>query len=181
VVKVHSHLYVGADADYTKLVARMPSGWSVVRPCKFGSGGHKDILGYSTQAAPKGPHYLWAKFPGTASHLALNLVDLADHNYIAPEMIDKALEFIHDRIEHHDNVLIACNHGRSRAPTIAMMYLRMIGDLPSGFMQSERIFHAIYPDYDPAQGIRQFARSNWSRLRQHDPTNPVADSGTTSA
>jgi hypothetical protein len=159
--EVYQRLYVGGDPDYAKIAHR--PGWSVLRCCKYGQGGHQDILGYTTLAAPKGPHYLWAV--KGKNHMALNLLDLDDPNYIDPSMIQEGLNFIQQRLAIGDKVLVCCNKGHSRGPSTALMFLRMIGDMRSGFAQSERVFHTLYPYYDPGMGIRQFARSYWGELK----------------
>jgi hypothetical protein len=76
-------------------------------------------------------------------------------------MVDSALEFIKERLEAKDNVAVCCNAGRSRAPSIALLYLRSAGEMPYSFVWAEKIYRVLYPEYDPAVGIRQFARMNW--------------------
>jgi hypothetical protein len=157
VEEVLPRLWVGGDADYDKVKDR--ENWAFVRCCKYGSGGHQQTLGYHTPAAPKGPNYLWVN---KGQRLALNMIDLDDPNFHDPEMIDKALEFIKSKLADGKIVLVSCNKGHSRAPTIALMYMRAIGEMPYNFVQSERFFRVLYPDYEPAQGVRQFARSHWA-------------------
>lgn len=163
--EVYDKLYVGSDYDYAMIAAK--PGWSCLRCCKYGIGGHQDILGYTTLAAPKGPHYLWAqsKRKGGDHLLALNMLDLDDPNFFDPGMIGLGLQYITDRIASGEKVLVACNKGKSRAPSMALMYLRSIGELPHHFIKAEDMFHTIYPEYEPGIGIRQFARSNWHELR----------------
>jgi hypothetical protein len=96
--------------------------------------------------------------------MALNLLDLDDPNFIPTEMIRKGLQFVHERLQAGDKVLIACNQGHSRGPTVALMYLRSIGEMPYHFIGAERVFRTLYPPYSPAQGIRQYARSHWDSL-----------------
>lgn len=158
--EIISKLYVGGDKDYEKLAGK--DGWSFLRCCKEGPGGHRSTLGYTTLGAPKGKEYLVAR---RGKRLALNLIDLDDPNYISPEMINKGLDFIDERLKAGDKVLVACNQGHSRGPTVAMMYLRRIDELPDNFHSAEKIFRTLYPAYDPGQGMRQFARSYWRSLK----------------
>src|ERR1039458_10384189 len=67
-------VYVGDDLDYEKIAHR--EGWSALRCAKYGPGGHKEILGYTSPGAPKGPNYLWAT--KGKNLMALNLLDLTD-------------------------------------------------------------------------------------------------------
>lgn len=157
--QVFDNLYVGGDQDFDKL--HLVKGWSFLRCCKFGPGSHKEILGYDTQAAPEGKNKFTVR---KGNVLALNMLDLDDPNYVDPGMIQSGLDFIKQRLDAGDKVLIACNHGVSRGPTVALMFLRTLGDFPYGFMQSERIFRGIYHQYDPGIGINQFARQHWASL-----------------
>ena len=159
---VYTRLWVGDDADYLRIAHK--EDWSVLRCCKYGPGGHQQILGYHTPAAPKGPNYLIARPRGNTRHLALNMLDLDDPHFFDPKMIKTGLDFIQEQLDKGQKVLVACNKGHSRGPTMAFMFLRMIGDLWAGFIQSENVFKTLYPAYSPGIGMRQFARSHWNTL-----------------
>lgn len=152
-------LFVGSDKDYEKLQDR--DGWSWVRCCKEGIGGHRQTLGYSTQGAPQGKNYLSVR---KGHLLALNFIDPHDPAYISTELIQKGLDFISERIAAGDKVLVACNQGHSRGPTMALLYLRSIGEMPHSFGVSERIFSTLCPQYSPNQGMRTKARQLWAQL-----------------
>ena len=158
-MEVYSNLFVGDDTAYEKLKDK--SGWSFLRCCKEGPGGHRQLLGYTTLGAPKGPNYLWVK---RGKVLALNLLDLDDPSFIDEGMVNKGLDFIDERLKAGDKVLVACNQGRSRGPTMAMMYLRRIHDLPDRFRLAFKIFKGIYHKYDPGQAMEQYAKSHWDSL-----------------
>lgn len=154
--EIINRLYVGGDSDYERLKGK--SGWSFLRCCKEGPGGHRETLGYSTHAAPKGPNYLAVE---KGDRMALNFLDPTDPNLIPEKMVATGLEYVHKRLTAGDKVLVACNMGHSRGPTTAMLYLRSIGDLRGNFHSSERVFRTLYPKYDPGLGVRQFARHHW--------------------
>jgi hypothetical protein len=156
--QISPSVYVGSDEDYEKV--KDDKEWATLRCCKFGPGGHKEMLGYDTQAAPEGPNKYWTK---RGRKMALNLLDLDDPNFVPEEAIQQGLDFIRDHVD-SQKVLIACNAGVSRGPTMGLMWLRTIGRMPYGFMQSERQYRNLYRDYDPSLGIEQFARSHWSSL-----------------
>lgn len=158
--EVLPRLYVGGDQDFLRLARR--EGFSFLRCCKYGPGGHQQTLGYHTLAAPKGPNYLWVK---RGNLMALNLIDLDDPTYISEEMINTGLKFIADRMTVGDRVLVACNRGHSRGPTTALMYMASIGELPLQWHGAFKIFKTLYPKYDPAQGIEQFAKHFLRDLR----------------
>lgn len=155
--QVYDKLYVGGDTDYDKL--KDVKGWSWLRCCKYGLGGHQQTLGYHSMGAPKGPDYLAVR---RGNLMALNFIDAHDPNLIPKAMIDKGLAFIGERLAAGDKVLVACNAGHSRGPTTAMLYLRSIGELPYHFITSENIYRTLYKNYDPGIGVRQFARTHWS-------------------
>jgi hypothetical protein len=132
---------------------------------------HRDLLGYKGLAAPKDhPEYLWAR---RGKRLYLNLIDSPEPKYVNPAMIDFTLRFIAERLaaltpESPEQVLIHCNQGRSRAPTIAMLHLAP--QLPENFEEAEAAFREIYPDYEPSEGMRGFARIHWRRIRNRNAT-----------
>ena len=159
---IYTRLYVGGDGDYQRLAGK--DGWSFLRCCKYGEGGHQQVLGYTTLAAPKGPHYLWVKAKGGDHLLALNILDLDDPNFFDPQMIVTGLRFVKERLDAGDKVLIACNKGHSRGPTMALMFLRWIGEMPYHYVKAETIFRALYPQYDPGIGMRQYSREHWNDL-----------------
>lgn len=160
-MEVYPNLFVGGDETYEKVKGK--EGWSFVRACKFGPDGHKDILGYRTQGAPKGKDYYSTR---KGKILALNLIDSDDPNFIPEQVINDALNFIQERLQAGDKVLVACNQGRSRGPTIAMLYLDKIKDLPEHYHQGFKIFKGIYHKYDPGLGIEHFAKTHWASLRK---------------
>jgi len=155
-MEIHSKVHVGGDTDYGRVKGR--AGWSWLRCCKYGVDGHQKLLGYHTLAAPDGKSKYWVR---KGNLLALNLLDLDDPNFISKDMIDVALLFIKERLEAGDNLAICCNGGRSRGPSIALLYLRSIGEMPHSFVWAEKIFRVLYPAYDPSAGIRQYVRMHW--------------------
>ena len=161
--EVYKGLYVGDDDDY--LATKDKSDWAIVRAAKDGPGGHRDTLGYHTQGAPKGPDYLFTKKKNV---LALNLIDVDDPSFIKDELIDEALKFIKDERAKDKKVLIACNAGVSRSPSIALLYLYTEGKLPTPYSQAMRTFRKLYPKYDPSAGIHIFTRRKISQLRAHN-------------
>lgn len=154
--EIIDRLYVGGDREYERVQGN--AGWSFLRCCKEGLGGHRQLLGYHTLAAPKGANYLWYR---KGNILALNVLDLDDPSFISKDMIDQGIAFVQERLDAGDKVLIACNQGHSRGPTITLLYLRTIGEMPHNFIKAERIFRTLYPKYDPGSGMRGFARSHW--------------------
>jgi hypothetical protein len=162
-IEVQSNLFVGSQDD--EAAVRGQSGWFVVHACKEPY--HRQALGYSGRGAPKDhPEYLLARRPGC---LILNLVDVSDVNFIAPEIIDAALMDIHQNIT-SSKILVHCNQGMSRSPAIAFLYLVKHSDIFSGqdHITSVQRFQTIYPHYAPAQGMADYVRANWLKYSSRE-------------
>lgn len=159
-LEVHPGLFVGDEADERRI--RGEPDWFFVHACKEPY--HRQALGYTGRAASKDHlEYLIARRDG---HLILNLVDVADVNYIAAEIIDAALETIHAQLN-SSKVLLHCNQGQSRSPSIALLYLSRHTSIFSGMAIDEAIaaFRIIYPPYLPAQGMADYVRLNWAKYQ----------------
>lgn len=152
-------VYIGDDTDYEKI--KDNPDWKSCRMCKFGPGGHKETLGYTSNAAPKGKNYLSVE---AKNRIAINIIDMDDPGFIPFECIKLALDYAKKQLNAGFKVLIACNSGHSRGPTTGLMFLRAVGDLPYHFVKSEHIYKTIYRKYDPGMGMRQIARSHWAQL-----------------
>jgi hypothetical protein len=159
-MEVYPNLFVGDDTAYERLKDR--DGWFSVRCCKFGPGGHKDTLGYATQGAPPGKDYF---FVYKQNRLALNLLDSDDPNFIPDKIIQEALKCIGEQLSKGKKVLVACNQGMSRGPTVAMIYMRSIGDLPPRFREAYKIFKGIYDKYSPGLGMEHKAKEFFGEMK----------------
>jgi hypothetical protein len=154
--EVHHNLFVGSQDDEVSI--RGQGAWFIVHACKEPY--HRQALGYTGRAASKDhPEYLIARRPG---RLILNLVDAADVNYIPAQIIDAALGDIHQNIA-SSKVLVHCNQGMSRSPTIVFLYLLKFTDVfrRQDHDEDVRDFLKIYPPYAPAQGMADYVRLNW--------------------
>jgi hypothetical protein len=157
-IEVYKSLFVGGQ-DHEASVRGKP-GWFIIHACKDPY--HRDALGYTGRAVSRDhPEYLIARRPG---RLILNLVDVADVNYISPEIIDPALDTIHQHIA-SNKVLVHCNQGMSRSPTIAFLYLLKFTDvlLRQNVESDLQVFQKLYPPYAPAKGMSDYARINWRK------------------
>jgi predicted protein tyrosine phosphatase len=157
-IEIYPNLFVGNADDY-ELQVKGQTDWAVVHACKEPY--HRRELGYTSRGAPKNhPEYLIAR---RGNRLILNLVDANDPNYIPKEIIDAALDFIKDGLGKSQKVLVHCNQGESRSPSIGMLYLATNTEkLPKEFTEAEQSFRQIYPMYNPSEGMRGFLIRNWS-------------------
>lgn len=157
-IEIFGNLFVGNQDDYEFSVKRQ-EGWAVVHACKEPY--HRQALVYKTRGAPKThPEYLVAR---RGDRLILNLVDADNPAYIPKEIIDAALAFIHEQLASQARVLVHCNQGGSRSPSIGLLYLVKHTDkLPrTSFSEAEEDFRELYPMYNPAGGMRGFMMQHW--------------------
>lgn len=157
-IEVYPNLYVGNEDDEAKV--RFEQGWFIIHACKEPY--HREELGYAGRGAPVDhPEYLMAY---RDCRLILNLVDVFEVEYIRREIVDAALAAIRDNIGAM-RVLIHCNRGQSRSPTLALLYLLQSTDV---FDDCENIaevcaaFRGIYPPYFPARGMADYVRRYWA-------------------
>jgi len=156
--EIYTGLYVGNEHDYEYNV-RGRDNWRVVHACKEPY--HRKLLGYKTRGAPKNhPEYLMAT---RGNRLYLNLVDANDPSYIKKTIIDKALNFINEGLASGKKVLVHCNRGESRSPSIGLLYLAVYTDslTVESFNEAEKSFKQIYPYYNPGNGMRRFIINHW--------------------
>jgi hypothetical protein len=160
-IEIHPGLFVGSEGDYERQVRR-DTGWRVVHACKEPY--HRQALGYSGRAVAKThPEYLIAR---RGDRLILNLIDADEPAYVPKAIMDAAIAFLDETLRSGRRVLVHCNQGQSRAPSIGLLYLAAHTDrLPGEFPAAEVAFRVIYPGYNPAPGIRGFLRVHWATYR----------------
>ena len=151
-------LFVGDEKDDDKGAEK---GMAILCCCKDGIHSHRQMLGYTSLAAPKGKDYYFVE---RGKRMALNLIDVDDPNFIPEEVINAGLEFIDKHLEDGQRVLVHCNQGHSRGPTIGLLFLRKVGEMPYGFRGAEKVFRSMYPKYDPGEGMRHYARAHWNKV-----------------
>ena len=169
--QISSKLWVGSDADFAQL-DQYGTEWAIVHAAKTW---HKTVCGYTTNAAPKDAEYYVAL---RGKRLALNLIDAPDPKFVPKELVDTALAFITANLaglEGAEQLLIHCNQGHSRAPTLGMLYIA--STLPEDFEAAEVEYRKLCPDYAPGNGMREFARANWAayRGRNSETSDPDLD------
>ncbi len=100
------------------------------------------------------------------SRLSLNWVDGGSHLYdwSGPETFIRVLDFI-DKWVKEKKVLVHCDKGQSRAPTIGLLYLaKRLKRIPNESFSSARDeFAKIYPNYLPG-GIGDYVKEKWKEI-----------------
>lgn len=113
--------------------------------------------------------YRIVKSKDSMYELYLNMID---HPTSMPAkfcdpMFEAALEFVQDKVERGCRVLVHCNQGHSRAPSIALVYLAVNGTIPNGsYRIAAEAFEKIYPLYRPGGGIAKYMRKHWDKLME---------------
>jgi len=154
--EVITGLFVGNQKDVENYVFAGP--WAFCLAAK--EPWHRAHLLYTGRACAKDhPEYLWAV---TEDKIILNLVDAPKAEFFDKKIIDAALEFIEKQLLLQKRVVIACNQGESRSPSIALLFLIKEGVISGEtFEDCEAEFMKLYPDYNPNDGIRGFCKLNW--------------------
>lgn len=158
-IEIHPRLFIGSEVDYETTV-RHQDGWRVVHACKEPY--HRQLLGYRGRGAPKEhPEYLVAQ---RGPRLFLNLVDADDPAYIPSQIVDACLSFVDQALKADERVLIHCNQGESRSPSLGLLCLAVYTDALSrtAFGEAEVAFRRLYPPYNPKGGMRGFLLNHWA-------------------
>jgi len=154
--QVQDRLYVGDDSD---CLPRNKE-WTVVHACKHPC--HQDAVGYTRSLGSSHPHYLSYR---EGDDLYLNMID-PDRPMFMPEMFEDFFAFSIPRWEDGDRLLIHCNQGRSRSPSLGLLLIAAKSEEVPGesFAVARRQFEEMYPPYRPSRGIESYLQSNWDGL-----------------
>jgi hypothetical protein len=158
-IEVYPNLFVGSEPDF-RAISRQEN-WAIVHACKEPY--HRQALGYSGRGAPKEhPEYLVAR---RGNRLCLNIVDADNPAFFAREMIDQALDFMQEALSGGQRVLVHCNQGESRSPSLALLLMASrLNALPSESLEAAEIkFLELYPAYRPGSGIRGHLQQFWQQ------------------
>lgn len=133
---------------------------AVVHACKDPC--HRQALGYQKSLGPAHPNYLGYE---QNLHLYLNIVDPSTPLF-TPESFKIFLEFT-DRHITDRPVVIHCNQGLSRAPSLALLYMaKRLQLLPNtNYAAARSAFEEQFP-YSPGKGIESFLSAHWASLEE---------------
>ena len=138
--------------------------WAVVHACKHPC--HQRAVGYRGSLPESHPNHLFLE---DSHNLYLNVVDRPDPVFEASLFL-AFLAFCRRHWDAERALLIHCNRGRSRAPSLAILFLaknlHVIDD--SSFDQAELEFIDRYAAYSPATGIQSYLRREWKNLSLPD-------------
>ncbi len=154
--EIHGNLFVGSLIDYERNQYNLD--FNFVQACKEPC--HRKALGYSGRSADSNhPEYLTAY---RDRRIILNMIDPPTAKYFENIQFEKSLLFIEENLKDGKKVLIHCNQGISRSPSIGLLYLAVKGFIKNESYNEAKVdFIKIYPKYEPS-GIKEFLELNWS-------------------
>ncbi len=160
VIELTKEIYIGDNAScfYDE-----KDEWAVIHACKDPC--HKYSVGYKGNLLSNHPNYLIKE---VGNHLYLNMVDMNTPlmaKFTDP-IIKLALIFIKSSIDNKKKVLIHCNLGLSRSPSLALVYLAKISKIinNASYDLAKFDFIKLYPAYSPGLGIDSYLRRYWEEL-----------------
>ena len=132
---------------------------AVVHACKDPC--HRHSVGYTTRTIARGhPNYLFLE---RDHHLYLNLIDPEQPLFMMTSF-DAFLRFV-DREIVDRPVLIHCNQGESRAPSLTLLYMaKRLGSLPNDSYESAATAFRVQFRYSPSRGIQIWLTNNWEKI-----------------
>lgn len=150
-------LYFGDGASCTIENARK---YAIVHACKDPC--HRRAVGYSEKSLNKHhPNYLACE---KDNQLFLNLVD-PPIPLFQLESFKIFLNFTARVKEEGRPLLIHCNQGQSRAPSLAILCMaKCLGQFPNeSYAAARSAFEERFP-YNPGKGIEKFLTDHWDKL-----------------
>ena len=156
--EVYTKLFIGDDNDC--MACSTDPGFSIVHACQSC---HQRALNYKVSLPSTHPNHLIYEY---GAHLYLNMLDTPyelDSEFTHP-VFKRAMEFIHHEIK-TKKLLVHCNFGYSRSPSLGLVYLAINGLIPNKSLEEAlNEYVKLYPKYAPGRGIRLYMKNNWDFL-----------------
>lgn len=159
-IEVYDNIFIGTDKHCTY---QQVEDLAIIHACKHPC--HVHIVGYEGNLSKNHPNYLIAK---SDRHLVLNMVDMERefHPTFTHPIMKASMTFIEKHINDR-RILIHCNQGQSRSPSIALIYLAREGVIDNSTIQNAaQEFKQLYPPYKPGNGIAKYITRHWKYLME---------------
>lgn len=155
-IKVKENIFVGNLNDCLEA-----KDFSIVHCCKNPC--HLRAVGYTGNLDKSHQNYLVYE---DKRNLFLNLVDAPFP--LSPKfghpMFAAAFRFIDNYLKKGE-VLLHCNQGHSRGPSLALAYMAMKDLIDNeSYEAATADFKKVYPTYEPGKGIAHYLENNWSAV-----------------
>ena len=97
--------------------------------------------------------------------LFLNIIDPPVPLFM-PQLFTSFLSFATKHWGEGKRLLIHCNQGESRAPSLALLFLSKSLSVinKTSYQSARKDFEIIYPQYKPGQGIEIYFIKNWDTI-----------------
>jgi hypothetical protein len=156
-VEVHPRLWVASQSGCIRIELE---GRAYVHACKVPC--HSRAVGYRGTLPVTHPEYLSQH---VGNHLYLNMID-PPQPLFRRESFAAFREFAAPQWAAGNTLVIHCNQGESRAPSLALLLLaKDIRAIAGGSYEAAVAeFTKLYPSYRPGRGIATFLNRNWSSL-----------------
>lgn len=154
--EVHDRVFVANALACT----RGNSGLAVVHACK--SPCHQSVIGYNGNLSKTHSNYLVLE---QTYDLFLNIIDPPVPLFM-PELFTSFLSFAIKHWRAGKKLLVHCNQGESRAPSLALLFLAKGLSVinSSSYQAARKEFEIFYPQYKPGKGIEAYFTQNWNAL-----------------
>lgn len=117
-------------------------------------------VGYQGSLSRSHPNYLSLR---REQDLFLNIIDPPKPLFM-PASFHTFLEFADCQWSQGGKLLIHCNQGESRAPSLALLFLakRRFALDDRSYATARDQFTRLFPKYRPGPGIQEFLSANWA-------------------
>lgn len=149
---LNTNLYLGSKNDYYLIESEIEdkSDWVFVHCCRSF---YKNLKQKDTKVIiiNKDLYIDWENLPDTSSFEISDFI-------LAMDFLDKYIKT--------NKILIHCDWGQSRSPTLVLVYLaKRLKLIPNTFIGALEQFVKIYPDYHLPSGISKFVKLNWNEIK----------------
>jgi predicted protein tyrosine phosphatase len=153
-IEVVERLFVGNDTACRTGTQEM----AVVHACKHPC--HRAAVGYRNTLPATHAHYLLFE---RDFDLYLNLID-PEQPLFQQASFSAFLTFARTHWEAGRSLLVHCNQGESRSPSLALLFMaKELGLISNAsYPQASAEFRQSYPRYRPGLGIQAYLSQNWT-------------------
>lgn len=154
--EVHDRLIVANEISCTK----GSNECAIVHACK--SPCHQRAVGYRGNLQNTHPNYLVLE---EQYDLYLNIIDPPVPLFM-PLLFIRFMNFSTKHWNEGRKLLIHCNQGESRAPSLALLFMAksLSAISNNSYYDARSDFEKIYPNYKPGKGIEIYFAKHWNSL-----------------
>jgi len=146
-IKVWDRLYIGDQND----CKNGNDEWSIIHACKYPCFDNFESTSYLVCE--------------TSTDLYLNLIDSYKPLFM-PYSFQTFFKFIKQHYGQEKKILIHCNKGESRSPSLALLFLAKTLCVISNhsYDKARKEFTELFDKYNPSLGIQKYFYRNWKQL-----------------